>query len=99
MKYFFSLVLLLSLATGCKQKILSGKELEDKLKQTMTDHLNKTLRPGTAFTIIDMNYYADKIKKYYICVFDVKVHSGHRDTTGTMKAFISNDFTKVERTQ
>jgi hypothetical protein len=99
MKYFYSLILLLALGTACKQKVLSGKELEDKLKETMTEHLHKTLKPGTEFTIKDMTYYADKIKKYYICTFDVTVHSGNKDTSGVMKAFIPNDFSKVDRTQ
>ena len=99
MKYFFTFILLLTLGTACKQKILSGKELEDKLKETMTDYLHKTLQPGTEFTITEMSYYAEKEKKYYICKFDVRMHAGNRDTTGVMTAIIPNDFSKVDRTQ
>jgi hypothetical protein len=99
MKYFFTFFLLLALGTGCKQKILSGKELENKLKETMADHLHKTLRPGTTFTIQDIVFYPDKIKNRYICTFHVLVHSASKDTTGMMTAFISNDFKKIDRTQ
>ncbi len=41
MKYFFTLVCLLVLVTGCKPKILSGAKLEAKLKETMQDYLDK----------------------------------------------------------
>jgi len=99
MKYFFTIILFLAIATGCRQKILSGKELEDKLKETMTEYLHKTLHPRTEFTIKDLSYYPEKKKKYYICTFNVGMHTGKKDTTGIMTAFISNDFSKVERTQ
>ena len=97
MKY--SLILFLILGIACKQKILSGKELEDKLKETMGDHLHKTLKPGTEFKIKEMIYYADPIKKLYLCTFTVDMHTAAKDTTGTMMALIPNDFSKVTRTQ
>ena len=99
MKYLYTLVFLLALGTGCKQKLLSGKELEDKLKETMTVYLRKTLQPGTEFTIKDMTYYPEKKKKLYICNFNVDLHIGNKDTTGMMTAYISNDFKKVDRTR
>lgn len=99
MKYMYSLLLLVTLAVACEQKILSGKELEDKLKETMTDYLGETLRPGTVFIIKDMNYYPDKIKNHYICTFDVSMRTASKDTTGVMKAIISRDFSKVDRIQ
>ncbi|TMI68392.1 MAG: hypothetical protein E6H09_22760 [Bacteroidetes bacterium] len=98
-RYFFIALFISILSVGCEQKVLSGKDLEDKLKATMTEHLQKTLRPGTSFEIKDMTYYPDKIKNCFICVFDVRVKSANSDTTGTMKAFISPDFTKVERAE
>jgi hypothetical protein len=98
-RYFFIVLFLSLLSVGCEQKVLSGKELEDKLKATMTEHLQKTLRPGTDFEIKNMTYYPDKIKNCFICVFDVRVKSAHSDTIGTMKAFISPDFKKVERAE
>src|SRR6266480_5490443 len=97
MKYFF--IFLFVLAAGCKQKILSGKELEDKLKETMTDYLHKTLQPGIEVTIKDVSYYPEKKKKFYICAFNVNMHSDNKDTTGIMAATISNDFSEVHRTQ
>ena len=99
MKYFFSLILLLALVAGCKQKILEGKELENKLKKTMTDYLHKTLKPGTEFEIKEMSYYPEKKKEMFICTFHVDMHTGNRDTSGIMTAFISKDFSKVERTE
>ena len=99
MKYFYSLLLLLAMGIACKQKVLSGKELEDKLKQTMTDYLHKTLKSGTEVTIKDMIYYPDKIKKRYLCTFTVDMHTPVMDTTGIMKAEITNDFKEVTRTQ
>jgi len=99
MKYFYSLILFLALGIACKQKILSGKELEDKLKETMADHLHKTLQPGAEVTIKDIVYYTDPIKKHYICTFNVAIHTPAKDTTGEMKATIPNDFSKVNRIQ
>jgi len=99
MKYFYSLFILLALGTACRQKVLSGKELEDKLNKTMTDYLHKTLKPGTEVTIKDIIYYPDKMKKIYICTFTVELRTATSDTTGTMMALIPNDFSKVTRTQ
>ncbi|HEU5167100.1 MAG TPA: hypothetical protein VFU29_16230 [Chitinophagaceae bacterium] len=99
MKYSYSLLLLLALGTACRQKILSGKELEDKLKTTMSDYLHKTLKPGTDVTIKDLVYYPEKIQKLYICTFTVELRSPTLDTTGIMMALIPNDFSKVTRTK
>jgi hypothetical protein len=99
MKYFFTLVFLLTLGAGCKQKVLSGTELENKLKETMKDYLHKTLQPGTEVTIKDISYYPVKEKKLYLCEFHVNMHTNNKDTTGLMAATISNDFKEVHRTQ
>ena len=99
MKYLYSLLLLVALGTACKQKILSGKALDDKLKKTMADYLHQTFKPGTEAAIKDLIYYPDKIKKVYICTFTVEVRTATSDTTGTMMAEIPNDFSKVTRTQ
>lgn len=99
MKYFFSLILFLALGTGCKQKVLAGKELEDKLKKTMERFLDKTLDKGVKFKIEEMSYFPEKKKHYYICTFHVSMRKGDKDTTGIMTAFIPNDFSKVDRTQ
>ena len=99
MKYFFFCILLLSLNTGCKQKIISGVELQNKLIETMNDHLHKTLEPGVVFTIKDVIYYPRQEEKDYICQFHVNMHFHNKDTTGVVGANISNDFSKVVRTQ
>ncbi len=99
MKYFFTLVLLMALGTGCKQKLLSGAELEKKLVKTMQDFLDKESHPGVSFTVKDVNYFPDKNKKEYYCSFHVNMRTDRADTIGTMTANISNDFKKVERIQ
>jgi hypothetical protein len=99
MKYFFTFVFLLALCTGCKQKVLSGAELEKKLVKTMQDFLDKESHPGVAFTVKDVSYFPDKNKKRYDCAFHVNMHTDRTDTIGTMTANISNDFKKVERIQ
>ena len=99
MKYFYSLLLLCVLVTACKQKILSGKALEDKLNKTMADYLHKELKPGTEVIIKDLVYYPEKMKNLYLCTFTVQLKTATSDTTGTMMALIPNDFSKVTRTQ
>jgi hypothetical protein len=99
MKYFFTLAFLFAVATACKQKVLSGPELEKKLIKTMQDYLDKDAKPGSKFKVEDVNFYADKIKKEYNCEFHVFMHVDKLDTTGIMKANIPNDFSKVTRLQ
>lgn len=99
MKYFFSFILLWALSAGCKPKEISGVELQNKLINTMKDYLDKTLQPGTEFKIKDVVYYPEKMKKVYLCRFHVNMRFGKSDTTGVVVATISNDFTKVTRTQ
>ena len=87
------------LVTACKQKVLSGKALEDKLNKTMSEYLHETLKPGTEVIIKDLVYYPEKMKNHYICTFTVQLRTATSDTTGTMTALIQNDFSKVTRTQ
>ena len=99
MKYFFTFIVLLAIGAGCKPKEISGAALENKLIETMNDYLHKTLQPGVEFTIKDVIYYPEKTKKLYICRFHVNMHFSNKDTTGIVAATISNDFSKVVRTQ
>ncbi len=99
MKYFLTLFLFFAIATGCKQRYLSGVALENKLKETMSDYLHKTLRPGVNFTIKDVNYFPEPTEKAFVCQFHVRMQYANKDTTGLMIATISNDFSKVQRTQ
>lgn len=99
MKYFFALIFLISVATGCKPKVLKGKELENKLKETMTTYLNKTLNPNVTVEVKDVTYFPDAPNKNFICRFNVSMRMGNRDTSGIVAATISQDFQKVVRSQ
>ena len=99
MKYFFTFIVLVAISAGCKPKVISGDQLENKLIETMNDYLHKTLQHGVEFTIKDVTYYPEKTKKLYICQFHVNMHFSNKDTTGIVAATISNDFSKIVRTQ
>lgn len=99
MKYFFAFIILLAVGAGCKPKLLSGAALEKKLMETMKDYLDTTLKAGTQVTVKDVTYYTEKSAKAYLCEFHVSVHSASKDTSGLMAATISNDFSKIVRTQ
>ncbi len=99
MKYFITFILVLFLNAGCKQKLLSGVKLQNKLISTMDDYLHKTLEPGVAFKIKDVMYYPEVKEKLYVCQFHVDMHYKNKDTTGIVAATISNDFKKIIRTE
>ncbi|HET9823787.1 MAG TPA: hypothetical protein VFP87_00560 [Chitinophagaceae bacterium] len=101
MKYFYTVSLLLAICTACKQKELSGAQLDDRLIKTMQSYLDKNAKPGVTYAVKDVTYYADKDKKMYNCEFHVEMRTEKEkiDTTGLMKANIPNDFSKVERIQ
>jgi hypothetical protein len=101
MKYIVILFCSLAFALACKQKVLSGVELDNKLIKTMQGYLDKEADPGVTYSVKDVTYYADKSKKEYNCEFHVQMHNdkSNFDTTGIMKANIPNDFSKVERIQ
>ena len=98
MRHFFTCILLFALGAGCKPKVLSGRELDNKLIETMDDYLNKTLQPGVTFEIKDVIYYPEVNSKMYDCQFHVNMHYNNKDTTGIVEATITNDFKKVSRT-
>ena len=98
MKCVISFMLLYTLSTSCKQRVISGTELQDKLIETMSQYLHKT-KPGAEFTVKDVAYYPNEEKKLYLCEFQVVMRYGTKDTTGTMAATISNDFNTVIRTR
>jgi hypothetical protein len=101
MKYFVILLCSVALVMACKQKVLSGAELDNKLIKTMQNYLDKDAKPGVTYSVKEVTYYADKMKKEYNCEFRVQVHADkdNFDTTGIMKANIPNDFSKVDRLQ
>lgn len=85
--------------TGCKPKAEPKTALEHKLIETMGNFLHKTLRPETTFQIREVSFYEDTTQHLFICQFKVDMHYIHTDTTGTMVATISKDFSKVARSQ
>ena len=101
MKYFAILICSLVLVLACKQKVLSGAELDNKLMKTMQNYLDKDAKAGVKYSVKEVTYYADKMKKEYNCEFRVQVRAANDnfDTTGIMKANIPNDFSKVDRIQ
>ena len=99
MKYIFILLFPIILSIGCKPKVLSGIDLENKLKETMAAHLDKVPHPGIEFKIKNVTYFPETDKKDYICQFEVDMQYKDRDTTGIMKAVITNDFKDVQRFQ
>jgi hypothetical protein len=99
MRYFFALLLSIILQLNCKPKVLSGSDLEEKLIETMQDHLDKSAKPGVSYKVEDVTFYTEKGAEQYICDFHVHMHADRVDTTGVMTAVIPNDFSKVERKQ
>lgn len=98
MKYFFIAICLIVASTGCKPKILDGKDLENKLIKTMQEYLDKGEHPNSVkFTVKDVSFFTEKEKKEYSCEFHVNMKTEHMDTTGLMTATIPNDFSRVDR--
>jgi hypothetical protein len=101
MRYFVLLIFLIVIIPGCKQKILKGADLENKLVETMQQYLEKQAKPGVHFQVKNVIYFPEAEKKFYRCEFQVAMHTDNNnaDTIGMMAANISNDFTKVDRKQ
>ena len=95
-----SLLFIVALLFGaCKPKVLSGKELESKLIETMNNYLDTTLKPGVHATVKDVVYFTEAQKKLYHCRFHVNMTYENRDTTGIVAATITNDFKTISRLQ
>lgn len=97
MKYFFAFVFFAFLFVSCKQKILKGVELQNKLIETMQDFLDKQPHPGVEFKVKDVDFFTEVATKSYDCQFHVDMRSAQKDTVGAMMAIITNDFKKVDR--
>ena len=97
MRYFFSLVFLVVLAAGCKEKRLSPAQLENKLMKTMNNYLDKNGNANVKFTVKSVVFYPEK--DFYLCEFRVNMQGNTIDTIGTMTATISKDFNTVKRRQ
>jgi len=98
---FFFIVMLLTIAASCKQRVMTQAELENKLIKTMEDYLKETGKSDAVYKVKDVIFYADKERKLYNCEFHVNVKAGtvKLDTTGIMRADIPSDFSKVIRKQ
>lgn len=93
----FFLLFLLTGLLSCGPQVSSEAELEAKLIKAMENHLKANARPGVQFTVKEA-IWAEKTKEYF-CEFKVRMQDGIQDTTGTMTALISKDFSSVERSQ
>ena len=97
MKYLTGIVLVLMLSAGCKQKQLTYEQVERKLMKAMNEYLNKNKDGKVQFTVKEVAFFQETNR--YLCEFKVNMKTATLDTIGTMKARISRDFKKVERTQ
>ena len=92
-------MLFFAIGVGCKPKPHKRTFLENKLIETMSIYLHKTLNPGVTFKIQDVNCVPEKTQKLFVCQFNVDIHYKDKDTSGIMVANISYDFEKVTRTK
>lgn len=99
MKQFCTFILFFLLLASCKQKVLSGVALQNKLMETMKNYLDTTLQPGVQSTVKDVAFYPEATKNLYNCSFHVTMRHNNRDTTGVVVASITNDFKTITRTQ
>ena len=98
MKKFISFLFITMLA-ACNANP-TPDALKQKLKSTMNNFLEKSADPSQVkFSVQDVVYYDDKARNTYDCQFKVLMSQpGHKDTIGSMFAYISKDFEHVNRT-
>lgn len=99
MKAILTALFAFFLLASCKQRVLTGTALQNKLIETMHNYLDTTMLPGTRVTVKDVAYYPESSQKLYNCRFHVRVQYRNRDTTGLVVATISNDFKNISRMQ
>jgi len=99
MKYLLAFFLFFLIFTSCKQKVISGAALENKLIETMNNYLDTTLLPGTRVTVKDVAFYPEASQKLYNCRFHVRIQYKNYDSTGVVAASITNDFKTVKRSE
>jgi len=101
MKKITAILLLTSIVFSCKYNTaVPEAELQEKLKQTMTDFLYKSINNDSSvvqYRVLSVAYFANP--KNYLCEFKVRMHERNFDTVGVMSATITKDFTKVYRKQ
>lgn len=98
LKPFILLIAIMSLF-GCKRKMTTA-DIETELKKALTEHLYHAINYDSArikYDVQTVTYFEDKT--FFECEFRVRVTAPNHDTTGTMTARISKDFSKVNRKQ
>jgi hypothetical protein len=100
MKKLFILIAAVFSIFSCKRN-LSSSDVETELKKALTNHLYKSIQYDSnriKYDVQTVTYFEDKT--FYECEFKVRVIAlPNHDTTGTMTARISKDFSKVSRKQ
>ncbi|MEN9685878.1 MAG: hypothetical protein RLZZ28_1664 [Bacteroidota bacterium] len=96
MKLFF-VTAFLTLLLACTGKEKPG-EVEAHLKKAMTNFLYEKVNFDSSrvkYEVTAVNYFADD--GFYQCDFIVRMRLPGKDTTGSMKARVARDFSKVVR--
>ena len=102
MRNAFFVLLIAAFAFSCRAKDSTRAGLEDDLKTTMQTYLYKAINNDSSnakYRVQKVDFYDDKERGMYICVFTVNLKERMFDTTGIMKANISKDFKTVKRLQ
>jgi len=91
---------ILFLAFGCQRQPATREEVEKDLKTAMQKYLYEQLHNDSThvkYHVKDVVFFEDKT--FYDCEFKVELSDNrvNFDTTGTMSARISKDFSKVVR--
>lgn len=99
MKKIFGLFILL-IALGCQKQPSSREEVEKSLKTAMQKYLYEQIHNDSThvkYHVKDVIFFEDKT--FYDCEFKVELSDNrvNFDTTGTMSARISKDFSRVTR--
>ena len=87
----------LSIATACK-RTMTHDEVESQLKKAMERGLYEAINNDssqTKFEVLKVAYFEDK--NFYDCEFMVRLKKPGFDTTGSMAAYITKDFKKMNR--
>ncbi len=93
---------MITLSSACKIK----DSTQDALKDAMLTYLYNQVNNDSSkvkYRIEDVEFFDDKDKSRYVCEFMVNMREfsiegkARFDTTGKMKAYISNNFQRVTR--
>lgn len=87
---------LIGLLFACQRPVNTSPA--PRLKNAMASFLKKSVGKDSGqitFEVLDVNYFTDK--DFYECEFQVRMRAPGTDTTGLMKARVSNDFVTVTR--